>query len=716
MNRKSIIICIAAVTGLALVAVVLISLLYKGVPDAETEPAFERKGSEMLAAVATDAVAVVQCENLGTAASLYASKDYAGWAPLASAATPSFIAFTEGISSLIEDGSLDILSGGSAVVSFFYTGDLLPVLAVEAGSSSEGLDSEMARLQSLADSQHLTMKWLGSDRLASLTTPLKGKSIIIVSPSETLVKAAENHILCGASVCEAKGFNEAASEQPGRNRLFICNGNSGKIFSTVADHSVYGKAEFFKTLGTWSVFSLEANGMERCSLSGMVTTSRGQQDFMNVFKSSGAGSSTVMDILPQYCSYLATIPTSDISLYAEAYRKYADSRVGLSRFVANQKSLQARAGAAPGDWIREKGISEAAVAAFEVAGKMEQFILLKTDSPADDSVSEFSYGGFTASVLGGMFAIPDESYCARRGQWLIIGSEAGVKMYSTPDFPSAPLSASSMAKSHAKVLAAKNNAFLLWVPLSDNGALLGRIFSKNFASTLALSSTGINESLLAAVPVEKGRTSVSLDLVRTAVSGEDVVAPVSISVSDGPFTVKNSGTGKMDKFALQGGRLVLSEDDVPLWSVPFAGSLCGRAANVDFYANGKLQILFVSGRRLYMLDRLGNMVEGFPVELGKQVLLGPDVYDFNNARRYNIMVLNTDNTIDMYNLKGEKPASWQGITAVDKILGLPDYFTRGPKSYWAAHTASQTLVFSFYGGQPVKVLQGNVAPSDINFD
>lgn len=716
MNRKSIIVCVAAIAVLALVTVILVSVLYKGVSPEESEPAFEKKGSEMLAAVATDAVAVFQGENLNSVASLYACKDNVGWAPMASAANPAFIAFAEGVYSLSSAGNLNLLGAGSAVLSFFYTGDLVPVLAIDAGKAAEGLDAEMASLQTLADSQHLTMKWLGSDRLASLTTPLKGKSVILVSPSETLVKSAENHILSGASVCEAKGFNEAASVVAGKNRIFICNSNFGKIFSTIADHSIYGKADFFKTLGTWSVFSMESNSVERSVLSGTVTTSRGQQDFMNVFSTVSAGASTVMDMLPQYCSYVASIPSSDIMTYADAYRKYADSRVGLSKFMANQKSLQAKAGMAPAAWLKAEGVSEAAVAAFEVAGKMEQFILLKTKAEADTPAAEFKYAGFTASVLGGMFNIPDESFSAHIGQWLIIGSEAGVKMYSDPAFLESPLSSSSMVEANAKQASARNAAFLLWVPMSDNGSLLGKLFSKNFASSIALSCNGLNEGMLMMVTLDRGKTLVRMDLVRTAVSGDDVVAPVSVSVSDGPFTVKNSGTGKMNKFALQGGRLVLSEDDIPLWSVPFAGSLCGRAANVDFYANGRLQIVFVSGRRLYMLDRLGNMVEGFPVELGKQVLLGPDVYDFNNARRYNILVLNTDNTIDMYNLKGEKPASWLGITCADKILGLPDYFTRGPKSYWAVHTATQTLVFTFYGGQPVKTLQGNVAPADISFD
>ena len=62
---------------------------------------------------------------------------------------------------------------------------------------------------------------------------------------------------------------------------------------------------------------------------------------------------------------------------------------------------------------------------------------------------------------------------------------------------------------------------------------------------------------------------------------------------------------------------------------------------------------------IYVIDRLGRYVSGFPIELGKEITLGPDVYDFSGARKYNIMVLHEDNTIQMYNLKGKKPESWK---------------------------------------------------------
>ena len=89
-------------------------------------------------------------------------------------------------------------------------------------------------------------------------------------------------------------------------------------------------------------------------------------------------------------------------------------------------------------------------------------------------------------------------------------------------------------------------------------------------------------------------------------------------------------------------------------------------------SNKKIQFLFAAGSKLYLLDRLGHWVNGFPVELGKPVLLGPDAYDFTGAGGYTVMVLHKDNTLERYNLHGQKPEGWKGIKAPETVKNLPE--------------------------------------------
>ena len=181
-----------------------------------------------------------------------------------------------------------------------------------------------------------------------------------------------------------------------------------------------------------------------------------------------------------------------------------------------------------------------------------------------------------------------------------------------------------------------------------------------------------------------------------------------VVVPEGPFRVKNSGTGKMNLFYQNSnGALCLKEEEGKgLWGVPFGKPVCGTAHNVDFYANGKLQILFGAESSIYLIDRLGRFVTGFPVDLGKEILVGPDVYDFRGTKAYNIMVLHKDNTIEMYNLKGRKPSTWLGITADETIKSLPERLEVGGKTFWVVRTSIQTLIFPFDGGTPVKTFKG----------
>ena len=192
-----------------------------------------------------------------------------------------------------------------------------------------------------------------------------------------------------------------------------------------------------------------------------------------------------------------------------------------------------------------------------------------------------------------------------------------------------------------------------------------------------------------------------------------------VLVPAGPFEVKNSHTGKINTFYQNAQKAICLRDETgkDLWGVPFGKSLCGTAQNVDYFANGKLQIIFGAGSSIYVIDRLGRYVSGFPIDLGKEITLGPDVYDFSGARKYNIMVLHKDNTIQMYNLKGKKPELWKGISAEETIKSLPELLKVGGKDYWVVRTSIQTLIFPFYGGEPVTDFDGNskIKPdSDVN--
>lgn len=716
MNRKLTIICLCAIAALAVIAGVAVAALYSGTGRSEKSELLSKAGYSLLSSVPTDAVMVLLPSDFQAAADFYSDETLLGWAPLASAVPSAFRRFCAGASEMVSSRELQSIRSSEAVVSFHYTGELLPLLVVDDPKSASTASEDGTKLIGLADSLGLFSIWDGSR--------------IAFSTSDILVKSSVRHLSSGASVVDSEGFLGVAKKVSGKNLLFVSLDNFGKIFTAVVQKPYLKYADFFKSLGSWAAFSIDFNSAERLKVSGAVDCARGVQDFMKVFDSYAAASSSLAAALPQKTLYAMSLPTSDMAGYMKAYQSYEDSRIGIAKFISRQKALQEAAGMSPKSWISALDVREAALAAFDVDGNVEEMILLavgKPDRCCREGVNQFPYKGFTAALLGGMFAIPDESCCTFRNGWLVIGSEAGVGAYASREL--APLSESTALLAHSD--AVKAPAFWMWLMVSGNSRTLKNVLQKDYETYIEAASYDSEESLLMTVEPQKGGAAVRFDLSRvsnqTLRAAAEARAPKSrkktsdevassVDVPAGPFDVRNTGTGKTDQLSAEGGRLTLTEEGVELWSVAFPGGLCGRVGNVDFYQNGKIQFLMVSGSSLHLYDRLGRECGGFPVALEKEVLLGPDVYDFNKARRYNIVVLNTDNTIDMYNLQGKKPASWLGMTAPEKITSLPESMNVGGKSYWAVHTASQTLVFGFYGGEPVKVLDGYVPAGEINLN
>lgn len=219
-------------------------------------------------------------------------------------------------------------------------------------------------------------------------------------------------------------------------------------------------------------------------------------------------------------------------------------------------------------------------------------------------------------------------------------------------------------------------------------------------------------------PVEKESEAESAPVVESVVNPEPQVEkkpePVEIKIPKGPFSVKNSATGKTCYIGQStDNSIYMEQGGKTLWTIPFNDKLCGKVEEIDYYENGKLQYIFIAGGKLYLLDRLGKNVKTFPKKLPCEPLLGPEVYDFNGNRKYNVMVLDKDNNIHMFNMKGQHPSSWKGITSDEQILGLPVLKKISDKSYWIVKTVQSTLVYPFYGGKEVKKLSGDVDPSSI---
>ena len=548
---------------------------------------------------------------------------------------------------------------------------------------------------------------------------------VVMSDSETLLRSSQRHLDKGISILDAAGFQDAVNAVDGDDVLYVSNAHFSRLLPSVVSRAYTSYSGFFERLADWCVFDITQTP-DVASLTGTLIHDTDASDFMNVLERSRPSASGLSVILPSYTVFAASLPMKDIATYVSAYQSYLDSRQKLQVYQAAQRQMGF--GVHPLDLLKKWGVREVAVASFKTGSVMETVNLMKVTSPElatlflgteistmkgyYPALHEWAYPSLLSSVFGDIFTRKDESFFTFINGWVVTGSQAAVEEYVSGRALEYTLKQYMADAGQGDLLADTPSSFLSYFSFSEAKNELESMFRKTFIKGFKDLWEGAEYSP-AVLTVGGGRRNamVSLDIHRLTL--KKTKAPVFerdtvIVVPKGPFEVKNSGTGKMNKFYQNShNSLCLSQEGKDLWGVPFDKAICGRAGTVDYFANGKLQILFCAGDRLYLIDRLGRYVNGFPLKLGKGIVLGPDIYDFSGARKYNVMILHRDNTIEMYNLKGQKPAPWKGITAAETIKNLPERIMVGGNSFWVVRTSIQTLVFPFYGGDPLTAFSGD---------
>ena len=549
--------------------------------------------------------------------------------------------FKDYIQNIIDSKSL---SGVSVAASLHYSGNLVPLLVISKA------DSSLYRAALTAG-------------LASQIASSEQREFLLVSPSETIVSSSVRHLGAGASILDNNAF-EALAKSVGQNNVaFFSNDYADRLIN--AYDSFLGKySSFLKKAAEWT--ALYSRGASQGEW--LLKTQQGKDPsyYMNVLDGLQPADSKMGEVAPTNTVFALSLAPSKPESYHSAYNKFLDANQRLSENKRLAESLKAVAGISPEQWLKD--VQEVA----SISWKLDDGDVLTVNAvrrggtaSKEPALAEgYPYAGFAACEFGNVFSLPDEICSLVLGNWTLSGSRAAIE----------------------DLMSAAAAGELLGDQLVSKDCLITMYYTSNDTKLLRYTRSGLEMEVQSAV-VKSNRTP---ELV--------------VEIPEGPFVVTNSLNGRKNTF-YQNAQLSLclnDENGKGIWGVPFKQTICGDVSDIDYYNNGKIQFLFGAGSSLYAISRLGAFVQGFPVDLGKEILLGPEVYDFTGAKGYTVMVLHKDNTLEMYDLHGKKPSSWQGITTQDIIIKLPELLTVSGQKYWKVTTTRDTLYFGFDGGEQIK--------------
>lgn len=474
-------------------------------------------------------------------------------------------------------------------------------------------------------------------------------------------------------------------------------------FGTTGRFQYAQSAEKFRDFATWSGLDIHF-GNEHLLLKGISAADDSLHNFLSVFDEQQPVRFRAEEFLPQntsfFCSYTFSAKKSFFEKLEEFYMHspaYYHREERMKRF---DRGFRSNVRNVFQNMVKDEVIAATTTIPVDPANKTALFILQtegrsaaeeqfqnlmagyasRTEKEISELYSEFSvengisyriyrfpYPSFPGLWLGSPYGIAEARFVTFYDNLLVFSSsEMGLQEYLQNMTRGVTLSRDSR---HQRMKQNSPNKSNISVFLDVNSAfsLRNEIFSSSLVKQIEEKEEVIRRFGKITWQVQRnGATYLNSLAVEFQSKGtEDAQTTWQSSVGSNVFTKPGMVTNHTSKANreiifqdVQNNLHLVNGSGRVLWSVPLSGPVLSEIFQVDYYKNGKLQYLFNTKDKLYLIDRNGNNVADFPVVFRSPATNGVNVFDYNNNRDYRYFVAGEDLKIYAYDYTGKIISGW----------------------------------------------------------
>ena len=177
-----------------------------------------------------------------------------------------------------------------------------------------------------------------------------------------------------------------------------------------------------------------------------------------------------------------------------------------------------------------------------------------------------------------------------------------------------------------------------------------------------------------------------------------------------PHFVKNHVTKNLD-IVVQDAKnnlYLISKDGKVIWKKKINQPILGQISQIDIYKNGRLQLIFNTKNKIYVLDRNGNNVKQFPKTFNDPITQPLAVFDYDNNKNYRLLVTQGSELL-MYDKSGKKVSGFKYKKSINKISSKPKHFRILNKDFIVFKIGNKMKILNRKGRERINV------NDDINF-
>lgn len=179
-----------------------------------------------------------------------------------------------------------------------------------------------------------------------------------------------------------------------------------------------------------------------------------------------------------------------------------------------------------------------------------------------------------------------------------------------------------------------------------------------------------------------------------------------------PQLVKNHKTNQMDIATqdINNNLYLISNTGKVFWKKQLDGKIMGTIHQIDTYKNGRLQLVFNTPNRLYVLDRNGKDVNAFPLKFNDKITQPISVFDYDNKKNYRLMITQGKSVL-MYDKNGKIVSGFKYKSANNRISSQPKHFRIGRKDYIVFTEGNHIEILNRVGETRIDI-KNNISFSD----
>jgi hypothetical protein len=499
-------------------------------------------------------------------------------------------------------------------------------------------------------------------------------------------------------------------------------------------------------LASWGAFDAEIF-TDKIILNGFTSLNDSLNQELSILKSQEPVVFNCPDFLPEQISFLRAYGFSDKELFFKQLAKFMQRKPG-SKELSDRKTallkdfgidldkgfaemindeygfavMQSGQSSQPFFFMELKSQSLAeeqflrwldAWAAKNGKDPAELMLDYKIDSHNTIKVYKLPIGGIPALVFGTGFSSPGNDYFTFVNNYIVFANSfSSLKEFIYQVILGNNISSGSSYLSLGEDISSRSNLFVFAKP-SSFVELDKELFSEpaqkfikkgkesiSKFNALSLQYTAAGELLYSRFFVNYSETSSGS--VKTVWESR-----IDTSIIFKPAIVVNHVTKEKEIFIQDQKNQVylLSNAGIVLWKRMLEGSLKSDIFQVDYFGNGKLQYLFSTKNKIYLLDRNGNDVEKYPVNLRSPSTAGISVFDYDGDGTIRICVPGEDRKIYMYDKEGKVIPGWQPNLTDNEVSRPVQHFRVGNKDYIVAIDKYKFYILDRKGNNRVPVKQ-----------